>query len=153
MRRTIWLLALSMVCGFILIHLSQRAVAQSGAAPPALEPQQIVLDQAALARGANLRTRVTPRGVEADASGGVYTTQPQQVARFSDVLVTWRAAEPLSATLDLYVRVSSDGSSWSAWGRIEETHDLLDERDPLDLHWGSPVFAGAAEWWQVQEED
>ncbi len=150
MRRTIWFLALSMVCGFILISVSQRALAQPGTATPALEPQQIVLDQAALARGANLRTRVTPRGVEADASGGVYTTQAQQVARFSDVLVTWRAAEPLSATLELYVRVSSDGSNWSAWGQIEETHDLLDERDPLDLHWGSPVFAGVAEWWQVQ---
>lgn len=112
----------------------------------------MILDPSALAGGSNLRTRVTPTGVEAEQAGGVYTTKPQQVAQFSDVLLAWKADIPFSATLQLYVRVSADGVTWTPWGVVDESTDLVDERDPANLHWGAPVFAGVARWWQVQAQ-
>jgi hypothetical protein len=138
--------------GIGLLALSQSARARGLRQPASLEPRTVTLDAAALARGANQRTRVTPDGVAPDGAGGVYTTAPQQVAQFSDVLVSWRATVPVSAGLHVFVRAADDGATWSKWAEVEATSDMFDERDPLDMRWGSPVFAGLASWWQVRVE-
>ncbi|XSG74631.1 N-acetylmuramoyl-L-alanine amidase [Herpetosiphon llansteffanensis] len=116
------------------------------------EPVEVVLDTIALGRGNGQRTRVTPDGIQPEAAGGMLITVPQEVNQFSDLLASWRADEPLSSTLHISMRVSSDGSNWSRWALIEESHDFLDERDAADLHWGSPMFAGLATWWQAKIE-
>lgn len=148
MQRRIWLCVV--LLGIGLVALNHSAQAREGRQPASLTPHTVTLDAAALAGGANARTRVTPDGIAPDAAGGVYTTAPRQVAQFSDVLVAWRATVPQSATLHVYVRASDDGANWTPWGEVEESHDMFDERDPLDMHWGSPVFAGLANWWQIQ---
>ena len=148
MSRNIWLCVVLLGVGLVLAGGSARARETRRSA--SLEPQTVTLNAVALANGATLRTRITPDGVESEPAGGIYTTAPQQVNQWSDVLVTWRATVPQSATLQVYVRASTNGTTWTPWGVVEESHDMLDERDPTDLHWGSPVFAGIATWWQVQ---
>ncbi|HEY1016605.1 MAG TPA: hypothetical protein VGE07_28090, partial [Herpetosiphonaceae bacterium] len=111
-----------------------------------LEPQETVLDAAALAAGDHDRTRPAGDGLTAENGGGAYLAPPQQVIPFSDLLVSWRADVPFSATLTISVRTSADGEEWSPWAAIEESHDLFDERDNADQRWGAPVFAGKAAW-------
>lgn len=129
------------------------ASAQTGERRSAsFEPVTTVLDTNALGRGNGQRTRITPDGIRPEPAGGMLMTVPQSVNQFSDLLAAWRADVPLSATLQISLRVSSDGNTWSRWGLIEESHDFLDERDAADLHWGSPIFAGVASWWQAKIE-
>ncbi|HYF61688.1 MAG TPA: hypothetical protein VD886_02675, partial [Herpetosiphonaceae bacterium] len=80
MHRRMWLCVV--LLGIGLLALSQSARAREGRQPASLTPQTTTLDAAALAGGANARTRVTPDGIAADAGGAVYTTAPRQAARF-----------------------------------------------------------------------
>lgn len=146
MRRFFLLVAVGLTLWLVTVS------AQTSATTPDLVPQQVILDQTDFAQGSHQRTRPAADGVQADPAGGTYTTPVQQVAQFSDVLVSWRADEPVSSTLKLSIRVSNDNITWSKWGEIHEDHDLHDERDSADLHWGSSLFAGVSQYWQVKAE-
>ncbi len=148
MRSSLWLLGLGLI---LAAALSYTAVSATQATT-SLEPLSIALSGPDFAAGTSSGAKVTPAGVQSGPTGGTYTSPARQVPQFSDVLVNWRAEQPLSSTLSVAIRTSSDGQKWTNWTHVEPNDDLVDERDPANLTWGAPLFAGQAQWWQVQVE-
>lgn len=70
---------------------------------------------------------------------------------FTHMLLRWEAFEPISDTLTLEVRVSTDNQTWSNWGPVLEDPDLWMPQDGNEAYWSQVIYAGeAARFWQVR---
>jgi hypothetical protein len=126
----------------ILALSAFRARADEPAGPAAGVPDEVALSTAPDPSGAALLT---------EAEGGYLSPVTAAPRPFTHMLLRWEAAIPLSATLELEVRASLDGTSWSEWGHVEENADLWTPEDGPDLRWSSEIYAGeGASFWQVR---
>ncbi|HEY0603754.1 MAG TPA: N-acetylmuramoyl-L-alanine amidase [Herpetosiphonaceae bacterium] len=71
-------------------------------------------------------------------------------AQFNYIMLRWQSTEPTSSTLEIEIRASSDGTTWTDWGEAHEDHDLVDPEDPEGLHWSGVVYTGLAEFYQLR---
>lgn len=86
------------------------------------------------------------------AAGTDYVSAPTEAARpFTHMLLRREAHVPEGAILELFVRASIDGTSWSDWGEVHANYDLWRETDGPDVAWSETVDVGAeARYWQVR---
>jgi hypothetical protein len=70
---------------------------------------------------------------------------------FTNMLLRWEAAVPPGAAVQLEVRASFDGQSWSEWGLVEVDSDLWVPEDGPEVYWSHDIYAGeGARFWQVR---
>ncbi|MCU0493203.1 MAG: N-acetylmuramoyl-L-alanine amidase [Chloroflexaceae bacterium] len=133
--RLFFLLALS--CGVLLLATSQHNAAS--AAPNTGRPEQVVL----------LPGSPDSPGLQ---SNDLYLSPVTEAAQpFTHLMLRWEASTPVSSTLALEVRASTDGNSWSRWGEVLEDPDLWMDRDGQEAYWSQVIFAGNdARFWQVR---
>ena len=113
-----------------------------------LEPSRITLDADDLATAQHERTRITPEGITTDHPMAQLITVPQAVDPFTDILVAWEASH--AHDLALFVRTSADARAWTDWAPLIAHEDFHAEGDAPELHWGAPLYAGDAAWWQIK---
>ncbi len=70
---------------------------------------------------------------------------------FTHMLLRWDATVPTSAALEIEVRASSDGKTWTDWGEVHPNDDLWMPEDGADVVWSETIYAGEdARFWQVR---
>ncbi len=134
MRRLLtYILAIAAICGLIAIP-AYRLTAQAGGE---YVPDKVVL---------------LPDSEHSFASLGDYVSAPTTPNNpFSHIMIRYEASVPAGATLQLFVRASLDGISWSDWGEVHPSDELWEESDGPDVVWGELIEVGAlAQQWQLR---
>ncbi|MGB9753965.1 N-acetylmuramoyl-L-alanine amidase [Roseiflexus castenholzii] len=101
------------------------------------------------------RTVAPPAGDAMLASitaAGEYFTSPVQTTRlFSHLVLRYGAQVPAGATLNLFVRVSADGATWTDWTEVVGSDDMRRPEDAPDVVWSDIIDAGALmRFWQAR---
>ncbi|MBC8163252.1 MAG: N-acetylmuramoyl-L-alanine amidase [Roseiflexaceae bacterium] len=131
----------------LLLAILLTPALPAGAAPQAtdLPPFSGLPQQQSLRPAPNLATRGFQQNY---LSPETRAAQP-----FTHLLVRRDATVPAGAQLQLFLRASADGVSWSDWGELAENDDLWTTSDGLDVQWSEVVPVGTlAQYWQVRGE-
>jgi hypothetical protein len=83
--------------------------------------------------------------------GGGYLSPITAASPFTHMLLRWEASGPVSGTLELEVRASFDGATWTDWGPVYENPDLWEPADGPEVFWSQEIYAGEGlSFWQVR---
>lgn len=70
---------------------------------------------------------------------------------FTHVMIRWDATMPLSSSLALELRASSDGQTWTDWGPVQEDPDLWVPDDGETTYWSHVIYTGSdTRFWQLR---
>ena len=85
-------------------------------------------------------------------TGTDYLSPPTEAPRgFTHMLLRWQANVPEGAAMQLEVRASADGNTWTPWNAVEENGDLWMPDDGPNTTWSQTIDAGfVARFWQVR---
>ncbi|HEU5015686.1 MAG TPA: N-acetylmuramoyl-L-alanine amidase, partial [Roseiflexaceae bacterium] len=127
----------ALLCLLLVAALPPAAKAQSSDGG---RPDQIVLTPPE--RNQSLRS----------ATGTDYLSPSTEAPHaFTHMLLRWQASVPEGASMQLEVRASADGSTWTHWTAVEENDDLWMPDDGPNTTWSQTIDAGfAARFWQVR---
>ena len=133
-HRQLTLLWATFCCGLLAVTLS------------ASQPTAIAAPNTSTGRpdSALLSVSSVPGAATLSAVGDSYISPVRQAAQpFTHILLRWEATLPTSATIDLQVRASLDGQSWTDWGAVLENPDLWVPADGDEVFWSQEIYAGA----------
>lgn len=95
-----------------------------------------------------LRPEATPQL----AASSTYTSPATRTVRpFTYLLVRRDAHVPDGAVIEMNVRSSADGTTWTDWQSVTVNDDLWMPKDGPDIAWSNTVpVGGSAQFWQVR---
>jgi hypothetical protein len=125
-------------CSLILLSVAHAQTTTSD-----LRPQVSSITQDAFHRS-------TDQGASHTGSQVLETNRLAAPAPFTDLMVQWQATEPASSTLEIEIRASYDGSTWTRWGEVHANEDLHDPNDPEDMHWSGTIYTDVARFYQLR---
>ncbi len=135
---------------FFVCAIGMLGAARAQTESPSLEPQAQTISATAFDDG---RQEIVggPDGIEPTApSGSAETTPTQAPAPFTYLMLRWRATTTDEHLVELEVRASEDGHSWTDWGEIHPNADLVDPNDDPDVYWSNTIYTGLANFWQLR---
>ena len=92
-----------------------------------------------------------PDGIAPSAPTGTAETPITPApATFTYLIVRWRATASEPHLVLFEVRASEDGQTWTEWGHIHESEDLVDPEGDPGIHWSGTIYTGPANFWQLR---
>ena len=116
-----------------------------------LKPQSRTLTGSAFTLDSRRGITAGPDGITTDTPiGTAETAETAAPATFTYLMLRWRATASEPDLVNIQVRASEDGQTWTVWGEAHENEDLIDPREDPDVHWSSAIYTGPANFWQLR---